>query len=95
VPPTALIEHCDLWHDSDVADLRDGPMNSMAVLRRDLDDLLRKVKSSCDSYRVVDTGAEAAQTYALRSGIQMVANYDTESRKPLRASMSGGMRHGH
>lgn len=95
MPPTALIEHCDHWHDSDVADLRDGPMNSMAVLRRDLDDLFRKVKSSCDSYRVVDTGAEAALTYALHSDIQMVADYGTESRKLLRASMSGGIRHGH
>jgi hypothetical protein len=36
-------------------------MNSMAVLRRDLDELFRKVKSSCDNYRIVDTGSEAAQ----------------------------------
>ncbi|KAJ5116528.1 hypothetical protein N7456_000876 [Penicillium angulare] len=62
VPPTALLEHCDLWHHSDIADRRDGPMNSMAILRRDLDGLFRKVKSSCDSYRVVDTGSEAAQS---------------------------------
>ncbi|KAJ5151760.1 hypothetical protein N7492_010055 [Penicillium capsulatum] len=61
VPPTALVENCDTWHLSDIADRRDGPMNSMAVLRRDLDELFRKVKSSCDSYRVVDTGSEAAQ----------------------------------
>ncbi|KAJ5110693.1 hypothetical protein N7532_001228 [Penicillium argentinense] len=62
VPPTALIENCDYWHRSDIADRRDGPMNSMAILRRDLDDLFRKVKFSCDSYRIVDTGSEAAQT---------------------------------
>ncbi|KAJ5152796.1 uncharacterized protein N7482_009274 [Penicillium canariense] len=61
VPLTALIENCDAWHRSDIADRRDGPMNSMAVLRRDLDELLRTVKSSCDSYRIVDTGSEAAQ----------------------------------
>ena len=36
VPRTALIENCDLWHVSDIADPRDGPMTSMAVLRRDL-----------------------------------------------------------
>ncbi|KAF7162857.1 hypothetical protein CNMCM5623_007979 [Aspergillus felis] len=36
VPPTALIENCDRWHISDIADSRDGPMNSMAVLRRNL-----------------------------------------------------------
>ncbi|KAJ5910306.1 hypothetical protein N7504_004949 [Penicillium tannophilum] len=62
VPSTALLENCDVWHRSDIADRRDGPMNSMAVLRRDLDDLFRKVKSSCDTYRVVDTGSEAAQS---------------------------------
>ncbi|KAJ5930787.1 hypothetical protein N7466_006280 [Penicillium verhagenii] len=62
VPPTALLENCDTWHRSAIADRRDGPMNSMAVLRRDLDDLFRKVKSSCDVYRMVDTGSEAAQS---------------------------------
>lgn len=36
VPPTALIENCDMWYRSDIADRRDGPMNSMAILRRDL-----------------------------------------------------------
>lgn len=36
VPPTTLIENCDRWHLSSIADPRDGPMNSMAVLRRDL-----------------------------------------------------------
>ncbi|KAJ5692030.1 hypothetical protein N7462_001453 [Penicillium macrosclerotiorum] len=61
VPPTALIENCDAWHRCDIADRRDGPMNSMAVLRRDLDELFRNVKSSCDSYRIVDTGSQAAQ----------------------------------
>ncbi|KAJ5345598.1 hypothetical protein N7452_003602 [Penicillium brevicompactum] len=62
VPPTTLIENCDRWHLSNVADLRDGPMNSMAVLRRDLDGLFKKVKSSCDSHRIVDTGSEVAQS---------------------------------
>ncbi|KAF3024662.1 hypothetical protein E8E15_009727 [Penicillium rubens] len=62
VPPTTLIENCDRWHLSTIADPRDGPMNSMAVLRRDLDGLFQKVKSSCDSYRIVDTGSEAAQS---------------------------------
>lgn len=36
VPQTALIENCDKWHISDIAAPGDGPMNSMAVLRRDL-----------------------------------------------------------
>lgn len=40
MPPTALIENCDRWHVSDLADSRDGAMNSMAILRRDLVSLL-------------------------------------------------------
>ncbi|GFG15462.1 hypothetical protein IFM61392_08991 [Aspergillus lentulus] len=69
VPPTALIENCDRWHISDIADSRDGSMNSMAVLRRNLlnviprqDGLLKKVKSRCDSCRLGDIGSEAAQS---------------------------------
>ncbi|ODM17096.1 hypothetical protein SI65_07495 [Aspergillus cristatus] len=62
VPPTTLVENCDHWHISDIADSRDGPMNSMAVLRRNLDEIFRKVKSNCDNYQVVDTGPEAAQS---------------------------------
>ncbi|KAJ5709834.1 hypothetical protein N7493_009426 [Penicillium malachiteum] len=74
VPPTALIENCDVWHRSNIADRRDGPMNSMAVLRRDLqDELFRTVKSSCDSYRIVDTGSEAAQS--IKSTIENFYNH--------------------
>ncbi|CBF87531.1 hypothetical protein AN9395.2 [Aspergillus nidulans FGSC A4] len=36
VPSTALTENCDRWHVSDLADFRDGAMNSMAILRRNL-----------------------------------------------------------
>ncbi|KAF7712368.1 Fungal Zn(2)-Cys(6) binuclear cluster domain-containing protein [Penicillium ucsense] len=61
IPSTALIENCDCWYLSDLADQRDGPMNSMAVLRRDLDELLKRVKSSCDTYRTNDTGSQTAQ----------------------------------
>lgn len=63
VPASVLVEHCDQWHVTDIADSRDGPMNSMAVLRRDLDDLFKKVKANCDdSYQVVHAGSEAAQS---------------------------------
>ncbi|TQB74957.1 hypothetical protein MPDQ_003990 [Monascus purpureus] len=61
VPRTALIDNCDRWHISDIADPRDGPMTSMAVLRRDLDGLLENIKSRCDSYQVTTPGSEAAQ----------------------------------
>ncbi|PWY85624.1 Zn(II)2Cys6 transcription factor [Aspergillus eucalypticola CBS 122712] len=62
VPSTALINHCDKWHVSDSADSRDGPMNSMAVLRRNLDGLFLRVKANCDSHQVTDAGSEVAQS---------------------------------
>ncbi|PWY85097.1 Zn(II)2Cys6 transcription factor [Aspergillus heteromorphus CBS 117.55] len=62
VPSTALIENCDRWHISDFADFRDGPMNSMAVLRRNLDGLFKRVKANCNSHPVNDGGFEAAQS---------------------------------
>ncbi|GFN15183.1 uncharacterized protein AtWU_04984 [Aspergillus tubingensis] len=62
VPSTALINHCDKWHVSDFADSRDGPMNSMAVLRRNLDGLFLRVKANCDSHQVTDAGSEVAQS---------------------------------
>ncbi|KAK1138506.1 hypothetical protein N8T08_002456 [Aspergillus melleus] len=62
VPPTSLIENCDVWHVSDFADSRDGPLNSMAVLRRNLDELFHRVKSVCDGHQIADTGSEAAQS---------------------------------
>ncbi|KAL4911765.1 hypothetical protein BDW62DRAFT_45734 [Aspergillus aurantiobrunneus] len=62
VPPAALIEHCDRWHISHLADSRDGAMNSMAVLRRNLDGLFKRVKSNCDSYQGSSTGSGAAQS---------------------------------
>ncbi|GAB1206832.1 hypothetical protein APSETT445_005534 [Aspergillus pseudonomiae] len=65
VPQTSLIVSCDRWHVSNFADARDGPMNSMAALRRNLDDLFKKVKSSCDNYQVTDAGSEAAQSLVL------------------------------
>lgn len=80
MPITALLENCDRWHmfDRDIADQRDGQMNSMAVLRRDLvccsavlvcivsddtkDELFRKVRYACDNYRTTDNGLEVAQS---------------------------------
>ncbi|KAF9884118.1 hypothetical protein FE257_002290 [Aspergillus nanangensis] len=62
VPPAALVDNCDRWHVSTFADSRDGPMSSMAVLRRNLDELFKRVKFNCDSYEVADTGFEAAQS---------------------------------
>lgn len=36
VPVTRLIKDCDSWYRSSVGDVQDGPLVSMAVLRRDL-----------------------------------------------------------
>ncbi|KAL2836205.1 Zn(II)2Cys6 transcription factor [Aspergillus pseudoustus] len=62
VPLTALIENCDRWHIAELADSRDGAMNSMAVLRRNLDGLFSRVKASCDNYQTNSTGSGAAHS---------------------------------
>lgn len=61
VPKTSLINYCDKWHSDTHAYIQDGPVVSMAVLRRDLDDLFANVRSRCDNYRVTDGGSEIAQ----------------------------------
>lgn len=61
VPKTSLIQHCDTWHNHSSAYVQDGPMTSMAVLRRDLDDLFAIVRTRCDQYRTADEGSKVAQ----------------------------------
>lgn len=61
VPVTPLIRHCDRWHIDGIPDVQDGPLVSMAVLRRDLDELFSAVRSRCDSYRVIDVGSQVAR----------------------------------
>lgn len=61
VPKTSLINYCDRWHVHNNAYIQDGPMVSMAVLRRNLDDLFADVRSRCDSYRATDAGSKASQ----------------------------------
>ncbi|ROV91850.1 hypothetical protein VMCG_09169 [Cytospora schulzeri] len=51
IPITPLIRRCDRWHLSDIADSMDGHLVSMAVLRRDLDDLFATIRSMCDGSR--------------------------------------------
>ncbi|KAH7035941.1 uncharacterized protein B0I36DRAFT_319413 [Microdochium trichocladiopsis] len=50
LPMSPLIESCDQWHLSDLADRWDGSIVSVAVLRRDLANLIAKVRGICDSY---------------------------------------------
>ncbi|KAL2072886.1 hypothetical protein VTL71DRAFT_12229 [Oculimacula yallundae] len=52
VPVTTIIERCDNWHKSAIADRWDGSIISSAVLRRDLAHLIAEVKKTCDSNRI-------------------------------------------
>lgn len=61
VPLTTIIERCDNWHKSAIADIWDGSIISSAVLRRDLATLISEVKKTCDSYRI--NGDTIAQSY--------------------------------
>ncbi|KAF2845977.1 hypothetical protein T440DRAFT_502142 [Plenodomus tracheiphilus IPT5] len=61
VPKTCLILHANQWHFQQFSDVQDGPLVSMAVLRRDLDDLFSDVRSRCDAYRTSSTGTQIAQ----------------------------------
>ncbi|KAL3490903.1 hypothetical protein BJX62DRAFT_225595 [Aspergillus germanicus] len=83
VPVTALIENCDRWHVAELADSRDGAMNSMAVLRRNLDGLFSRVKASCDSYQTSSTAralppyVEILVTHTMLSTYGGVINHPT------------------
>lgn len=61
VPKTSLIMRCDEWHHHRYSDIQDGPLISMAVLRRDLDDLFSTVRLRCDNYHATDVGSKVAQ----------------------------------
>jgi hypothetical protein len=60
VPITPLITHCDGWHAGAASDNQDGPLISMAVLRRDLDSLFSTVRKKCDTCRTVAIGSDVA-----------------------------------
>ncbi|KAH8727981.1 hypothetical protein GQ44DRAFT_609954 [Phaeosphaeriaceae sp. PMI808] len=61
VPKTSLIQYCDKWHSHTTSYIQDGPLVSMAVLRRNLDDLFANVRSRCDNYHTTDGGFKLAQ----------------------------------
>ncbi|KAL6822550.1 hypothetical protein V8C40DRAFT_267573 [Trichoderma camerunense] len=48
IPITRNIKDCDTWHRSPIADEQDGPVASMAVMRRNLDGLFNTVRALCD-----------------------------------------------
>ncbi|KFY29119.1 hypothetical protein V493_02539 [Pseudogymnoascus sp. VKM F-4281 (FW-2241)] len=55
---TPLVETCDQWHISDMADTWDQSIVSSAVIRRDLVTLIADIKSTCD---VVADGVSIVQ----------------------------------
>ncbi|KAI1556333.1 TesB Acyl-CoA thioesterase [Pyrenophora tritici-repentis] len=61
VPKTCLIMYSDKWHYHQYADVQDGSLVSMAVLRRDLDDLFAEVRTRCDNYGPDEGGSKIAQ----------------------------------
>jgi len=62
VPVTTIIERCDNWHKSAIADVWDGSIISSTVLRRDLSILISEVKKTCDTDRI--SGNSIAHSYA-------------------------------
>lgn len=49
LPIGPLIETCDAWHVSDIADINDGSMIASCVLRRDFGRLISSVRNLCDN----------------------------------------------
>ncbi|KAM7190090.1 hypothetical protein V8F33_009677 [Rhypophila sp. PSN 637] len=66
LPLTPLLRGCDQWHMSSIADTMDGHLVSMAVLRRDLDDIFRSIRAICDGSReTLADGGMIAQSIQL------------------------------
>ena len=49
VPIVPLIDTCDAWHVSDIADKEDGSMIASCVLRRDFGGLVSNIRTTCDN----------------------------------------------
>ncbi len=49
VPTGPLVDSCDTWHVSDIADEWDGCIISTSVLRRDLVGLINTLREACDN----------------------------------------------
>lgn len=52
VPMSPLLERCDNWHISDIADPLDGNLISIAALRRALPALIDDIRRACDSHDI-------------------------------------------
>ncbi|KAJ5500695.1 hypothetical protein N7453_009746 [Penicillium expansum] len=102
VPLTTLIENCDRWHLSNIADPRDGPMNSMAVLRRDLVGAIRSsilnahtvLSSSISNSFRMDFFRKLNQAVMVIASSIPARKLLIRLRKPFKPFMSSGMQHG-
>lgn len=56
VPSGPLVDTCDVWHVSDIADSWDGSLIATAVLRRDFGNLVANVRAACDNHRTTSEG---------------------------------------
>lgn len=57
VPIGPLVDSCDTWHISDIADRWDGSIISAAVLRRDLVPLINNLREICDGSQAGSGGS--------------------------------------
>jgi hypothetical protein len=69
LPMTPLVETCDKWHVSDIADTWDGAIISVAVLRRELAGLVFRVRSACDGHQLSQASASET-TQSIKSQIE-------------------------
>jgi len=51
VPTCPLIDTCDAWHVSEIADKEDGSLIASCVLRRDFGGLISSIRTTCDDNR--------------------------------------------
>lgn len=69
VPAGPLVDTCDAWHVSDIADTWDGSLAAAVVLRRDFASLVANVRATCDTYQF-DIGGSANIVKLMREKIE-------------------------
>jgi hypothetical protein len=89
VPITPILRGCDQWHLSNISDTMDGHLVSMAVLRRDLDELFSSIRTLCDESR--DGRADGA--LVARSIQMMVEKFFDEWHAKWGISIGSGPQH--
>ncbi|KAF4121839.1 hypothetical protein GMORB2_1679, partial [Geosmithia morbida] len=70
VPVTRSLKVCDDWHKSPLAESQDGPLLSMAIMRRDLDGLFTTVRNMCDASQAPTTSEGSLAAQSIESSIE-------------------------